>query len=164
MTPDGNNMQVLLNANDITDTITVTDEMNIDSMEPVSFERVSENSVRTTFTEGASVTVSLSFGILSFSTFFSDNFQLSSALGLMGNSDGDASNDLKYPNGTILDSNSTDSLIHEYGQSCKYILLWHLNTHNSTIVTYSATPLIQTPELWAPPSTGQLSQLSCLFN
>ena len=39
--------------------------------------------------------------------------------GLLGNFDGNVTNDFTYPNGTIININSTDREIHEYGKTCK---------------------------------------------
>lgn len=39
--------------------------------------------------------------------------------GLLGNNDGDASNDFRLKNGTLLSVNSTEEQLFEFGMSCK---------------------------------------------
>ena len=41
--------------------------------------------------------------------------------GLLGNFDGNVTNDFTMPNGTMISINSSDSDIHEYGKTCKLI-------------------------------------------
>lgn len=112
-------LQVLLNSVDITDTINDTNTSGIDmTPRPVSFQRISESSIRTHFSSGVSITVSLSFGMLNFVGALPQNLR-GLPIGLLGNFNGDTSDDLTYPNGTVLDMNSPDSFIHEFGQSCE---------------------------------------------
>ena len=112
-------MQVLLNSEDITDTINDTNTSGIGGTPTfVSFQRLSETSIRTQFSAGVSITVSLSFGMLNFLGALPQNLR-GIPVGLLGNFNGDTSDDLTYPNGTVLDMNSPDSLIHDFGQSCE---------------------------------------------
>ena len=46
--------------------------------------------------------------------------------GLLGNFDGNASNDFIFPNGTMLPVNSSDRQLHYYGQSCKCVTFMYL--------------------------------------
>ena len=112
-------LQVLLNSEDITDTINDTNTSGIGGTPTlVSFQRLSETSIRTQFSAGVSITVSLSFGMLNFLGALPQNLR-GIPVGLLGNFNGDTSDDLTYPNGTVLDMNSPDSLIHDFGQSCE---------------------------------------------
>ena len=114
-----NSLQLLLNFEDITDTITQVNDTN-DNSTLVFFERTAENSILTTFSVGVSLSVSASFGIMSFVTTVPQEMQ-GSVTGLLGNFNGDSTDDLSYRNGTMLDRNSTDRMIHELGQTCKCV-------------------------------------------
>ena len=107
---------VLLNSADITDTVQNTGDSNSNST-LVFLERTSENSILTSFSNGIAVTVSESFGLLSFVSSIPEEFQ-GMPVGLLGNFNGDSSDDLIYPNGTQLDIDSSDRMIHDFGQSC----------------------------------------------
>ena len=117
---ESGNFVVLLNSADITDTVRNVDDSNSDST-LVYFERTSESSILTSFSNGITVTVSESFGLLSFVSSIPESFQ-GMPVGLLGNFNGDSSDDLIYPNGTQLDIDSSDRMIHNFGQSCK--ILW----------------------------------------
>ena len=62
--------------------------------------------------------MSVSLGLLSFVATVPQKFE-GNASGLLGNFNGDDSDDLRYPNGTEIDINSPHRLIHDFGQSCK---------------------------------------------
>ena len=62
--------------------------------------------------------MSVSLGLLSFVATVPQEFE-GNASGLLGNFNGDESDDLRYPNGTEIDVNSPHRLIHDFGQSCK---------------------------------------------
>ena len=108
-------LQVLLNSVDITDTINGTGDL---TPRPVSFEKISENAIRTHFSAGVTIRVSLAFGMLNFVGALPQVLQ-GIPRGLLGNFNGDTSDDLIYPNGTQIDMNSPDSLVHDFGQSCE---------------------------------------------
>ena len=91
---------------------------------PVSFERISENSIRTHFSTGVTIRVTLSFGLLNFVGALPQVLQ-GIPVGLLGNFNGDTSDDLIYPNGTQIDMNSPDALIHDFGQSCELNSHWY---------------------------------------
>ena len=113
-------LQVLLNSVDITDTINDTNTSAVDmEPRPISFQRISENSIRTHFSAGVTITVSLSFGMLNFVGALPQTLQ-GIPVGLLGNFNGDPSDDLIYPNGTQIDMNSSDAQIHDFGQACEY--------------------------------------------
>lgn len=43
--------------------------------------------------------------------------------GLLGNFDGNSTNDFKAPNGDITPSNSVESVIYTFGKKCKFIFV-----------------------------------------
>ena len=73
--------------------------------------------------------------------------------GLMGNFDGNASNDFMLPNNTILNDNTTSTerqIYHNFGQQCKddwrfylktkpnfYYLLWNFVVHHDWIILFT---------------------------
>ena len=111
-------LRVLQNSVDVTNSI---NDIGVLDLTPrnVSISRVAENSIRTSFGTGVSIDVSITSGLLSFVTSLSPDFQ-GSTTGLLGNFNGDSSDDLMYRNGTIIDVDSPDDLIHDFGQSCEY--------------------------------------------
>ena len=118
-------LQVLLNSVDITDTINATNTSTAVIVEPrpISFQRISENSIRTQFSTGVTITVTLAFGMLNFVGALPQTLQ-GIPVGLLGNFNGDTSDDLIYPNGTQIDINSPDALVHDFGQSCEFYTYW----------------------------------------
>ena len=111
------NLMVLLNGNDVTSTVQNVNDTN-SNVSSIIIERIEENSVVTVFQNEVSITVSLSLGLLSFVSSFPEQFQ-QMTVGLLGNFNGDSSDDLVYPNNTVLIANATDRMIHDFGQSCK---------------------------------------------
>ena len=110
-------MQLLLNSEDITATIPYVNDTH-SSSPLVFFQRTSESSLLAAFSNGIAVTVSVSFGLLSFVASTPAELE-GTASGLLGNFNGDVSDDLMYPNGTVLDIDAIDIMIHDFGQSCK---------------------------------------------
>ncbi len=111
-------MQLLLNSEDITTTIANVNDTN-DNSSMVFFQRMTENSIQTSFSNGVGVVVSVSFGLLSFVATSPAEFEGQSR-GLLGNFNQNAVDDLTYPNGTVLSINASDSEIHDFGQTCKF--------------------------------------------
>ena len=62
--------------------------------------------------------MSLSLGLLSF-VATSPEESMGTTVGLLGNFNGDTSDDFMYRNGTFLDADASDRMIHDFGQSCK---------------------------------------------
>ena len=112
-------LELLLNSSDITDTIATVNSTNFDSS-IVSFERTEETSILSTFSNDIGITVTESLGLLSFVVTAPEEFE-GQAEGLLGNFNGDASDDYRFPDGRMISVNSTDSQIHEFGQSCKLV-------------------------------------------
>jgi hypothetical protein len=114
----GENLQVLLNGSDVTGTIPAVNDTNEEDSTLVNLERTAENSIASSFRNGVSITVSVSFGLLSFVATVPEDFQ-GNATGLLGNFNGDSSDDFIFRSGTMLDDNPSDRQIHDFGQSCE---------------------------------------------
>ena len=84
----------------------------------VDVNRTSDTSLEVTFISGVAVDVNLRVGLLSFVVKLPDQF-MGQAKGLLGNLDGNATNDFVYRNGTMIPDSSSDREIHGFGQSCK---------------------------------------------
>ena len=110
-------LHLLLNSEDITDTIPAPNDTNANST-LVFLERRSSNSILTSFINGVSITVTQSFDILNFVASIPQEYQGFST-GLLGNYNGDSSDDLMYVNGTTIAIDSPYDMVHEFGQSCK---------------------------------------------
>lgn len=52
-----------------------------------------------------------------------DGYFARNTKGLLGNNDGDASNDFQLKNGTTLAINSSEEQLFEFGSSCKLIMI-----------------------------------------
>ena len=113
-------LQLLLNSEDITHTVADVNATNSNQSSLVFFERNTESSIISSFRNGISVTISLSFGLLSFVASLPQEFQ-GITTGLLGNFNGDIEDDYMYPNGTTLDPDASDRMIHDFGQSCKFM-------------------------------------------
>lgn len=93
--------------------------------EKVAVMQLEDYTVRSTFLQNDyvhSVTVSLAadIGILSFVVNTASPLnQGITVTGLLGNLNGDPSDDFAYPNGIVLPSDATNEMLHEWGQSCK---------------------------------------------
>ena len=115
-------MQVLVNATtDITDTLLGVNDNN-ENFTSVFFRRTRSNTISALWSNGISISVSLSLGLLSFVASIPQEFR-GTTLGLLGDFNGDASDDFMYRNGTFLDADASDSMIHAFGQSCKLVTL-----------------------------------------
>ena len=91
-------LHLLLNSEDITDTIPAPNDTNANST-LVFLERKSSNSILSSFINGVSITVTQSFDILNFVASIPQEYQgFSSISGLLGNYNGDSSDDLMYVN------------------------------------------------------------------
>jgi hypothetical protein len=110
-------LRLLLNSEDITSTIPAANDTNTNST-LVFFQRVSDNSILTLFSNGISITVTTSFDILNFVAAIPQEYQ-GLASGLLGNYNGDSSDDLMYANGTVIGTDSSSEAIHDFSQSCK---------------------------------------------
>lgn len=70
---------------------------------------------------GASVMVAVSSSILHLAVEVNNDF-INSTEGLLGNLNGDPSNDFLLPDGSILSSNSSERELFEYGKQCELLI------------------------------------------
>ena len=115
--------EILLNEENITNTLLEVNATNTASS-LVNLERTTESSLAISFRNGASVSLTASFGILSFVATLPQEFQ-GNTTGLMGNFNDDPTDDLMYPNGSLL-VNATDREIHFFGQSCEHKIHYNI--------------------------------------
>ena len=77
------------------------------------------NRIESTFSNGISVTVTLLSGLLNVVAVLPQDF-MGLTQGLLGNFNGNATDDFIYPNGTMLDNDASDRMIHDFGLTCKF--------------------------------------------
>ena len=122
-------LEVLLDGRNITDEIT-NSSSNFSSFvniqrpsEMIDFmdtQRTSEmNRIESTFSNGISVSVTLLSGILNAVAVLPEEF-MGLTQGLLGNFNGNVTDDFIYPNGTMLDNDASDSMIYDFGLTCKF--------------------------------------------
>ncbi len=109
-------LTVLFNGNDISANVSNTNDSF--TTDQLSVSRDSEKALTTSFENGIGVTVTASFGMLSFVLLVPEEFR-NITRGLMGNYNGVRMDDVVFRNGTMLAANVSDRTIHEVGQSCK---------------------------------------------
>ena len=110
---------MLLNGSNITDEIT-NSSSNLNSF--VDIQRTSEmNRIESTFSNGISVTVTQLSGLLNIVAALPQDF-MGLTQGLLGNFNGNATDDFIYRNGTLLDNDASDRMIHDFGQTCKSLI------------------------------------------
>ena len=77
------------------------------------------NRIESTFSNGISVTVTLLSGLLNVVAVLPQDF-MGLSQGLLGNFNGNDTDDFIYPNGTTLDNDASDRMIHSFGLTCDY--------------------------------------------
>ena len=107
----------LVDGADVTDELIANNGTAMYSDNAISINRTSNTSVRISFMSGVGMEVALRTGFLSFLGKMPLEF-MGKQRGLLGNFDGNASNDFIFPNGTMLPVNASDRELHYYGQSC----------------------------------------------
>ena len=109
-------LEVLLDGSDITDEITNS------SFTPNSFVDIQRtpgmNQIESIFFGGISVTVTLLSGLLNAVAALPQEF-MGQTQGLLGNFNSDATDDFIYPNGTVLNNNASDRMLHDFGLTCR---------------------------------------------
>ena len=125
-------LEVLLDGRNVTDEITdsPSDFSNLVNIQrpsnittsatgsTVTSSESNMNRIESTFSNGISVTVTLLSGLLNVVAVLPQDF-MGLTQGLLGNFNGNATDDFIYPNGTMLDNSATDRMIHDFGQTCK---------------------------------------------
>ena len=115
---ESNRLVVLVNGTELTGSLISSNSTSSCDSNSVDVNRTSDTSLQLTFISGVAVDVNLRVGLLSFVVRLPDQF-MGQARGLLGNFDGNATNDFVYRNGTMIPNSSSDREIHGFGQSCK---------------------------------------------
>lgn len=97
----------------------VMSEQNSSTMDYISL-RYNDDDLIIATSSGASVMVFASSSVLHLAVEISDNF-INSTEGLLGNFNGDPSDDYLLPDGSILSSNSSERELFEYGKQCELL-------------------------------------------
>lgn len=106
-----NMVDISINVTNINDMFSDTD---------ISVTRTAENTVLSVFPSGVSVSVGVSGDIPNVVVSLPQDFR-GETQGLMGNFNGNDTDDLIFFNGTMLSSDATEREIFEFGQSCKLL-------------------------------------------
>ena len=113
---DSGGIEVFLNGTRVTNaTRNINDSI---SNVFVDITRTETNRIISSFNNGVSITVTLSSGILNFVAALPQDY-MGSTTGLLGNFNQNDTDDLRFPNGTLLEVSAMDRMIHAYGQECK---------------------------------------------
>lgn len=121
MCREGDDYEVLLDGEDISANLTEVNS-SVSRMGDVLIERSDNNTVLTSFDSGFSARVqSTAQNIPDLTLSLPRNSSLEGQIrGLLGNGNGNDTDDLIFQNGTTISTNSSDRMIHEFGQSCKF--------------------------------------------
>ena len=111
-----NETSVLLNSEDISANVSMVND-TYNTLE-VTAVRESESSHTFSFPCGIGLTTKVSSGILSFVLTVPEEMN-GTTVGLVGNFNGNITDDFIYPNGTVLSDGATDREIHTFGQACE---------------------------------------------
>ena len=111
-----NETSVLLNSEDISANVSMVND-TYNTLE-VTAVRESESSHTFSFPCGIGLTTKVSSGILSFVLTVPEEMN-GTTEGLVGNFNGNITDDFIYPNGTVLSDGATDREIHTFGQACE---------------------------------------------
>ena len=109
-------MRLLYNSMDISlNLVRVNDTY---SSNIVEITRIDDTSILSVFNNGLAVTISVSLmGMMNIIVNLPVEYD-SQTQGLMGNFNGNSTDDFIYPNGSMLDDGASDSMIHAFGQAC----------------------------------------------
>ena len=88
----------------------------------VDINKTSDTSLEVTFKSGIAVDINEKLGMLSLVVKLPDQF-MDQSHGLLGNMDGNATNEFVKRDGMMIPDSSSDSEIHSFAQSCK---LWYV--------------------------------------
>ena len=112
-----NDLVILVNGSDISSILTAVNSFI--RYDTVFLKRLADDTVRVVFSNDVAINVTLRVGLLSFVVLVPQNL-LSNAVvnGLLGNIDGNSTNEFIYRNGTVLSDDTTDRILHTFGQSC----------------------------------------------
>jgi len=85
---------------------------------PAFVEKSSNNSVAVSFPSGVGITINITAGLLVYTLEVPSSLEGTTS-GLLGNYNGDDSDEFQFRNSTMISNSSADSEIHQFGQSCK---------------------------------------------
>ena len=159
----GNNISlvVMVDGTDVTADLIAVNGSMFYSDNTVNVNRTSNTTVEVTFMSGVSVEVTLQVGLLAFNVRLPEEFMMEGR-GLLGNFDGNKSNEFVYRNGTMIPDSSSDREIHNFGQSCEDIEpVVILITVSSIQITHLHNKLYTYTPIFI--HTGQVSDSDSLF-
>ena len=112
-----NEMVILINGTNVSSNLTaVNSTVRYDT---VYLERLAEDTVTVAFSNDVTVNVTLRMSLISFVVLVPQSLLNNTDVsGLLGNIDGNRSNEFVYRNGTMLPDDSSDRILHTFGQSC----------------------------------------------
>ncbi|KAH3861667.1 hypothetical protein DPMN_024601, partial [Dreissena polymorpha] len=143
----------------------------------VAIQKNSNTSMDISLTNGITVNVKLSEGLLDLSMTIPPVYKLSMyrSTGLYGNNDGDSNNEFNLPDGTVLPNNMTDRMIHNYAEQwnvTSQTRLFHYSTGKP--ISATADPTFYPIFLDEIPKSnlteamkvcgGEASNIPCLFD
>jgi len=97
------------------------------------------NSVTVSFPSGVGITINITAGLLVYTLEVPSSLEGTTS-GLLGNYNGDDSDEFVFRNSTMISNSSSDSEIHQFGQSCKHGTC--INWYNSTVLYIDVIPCI----------------------
>ena len=110
-------MRLLYNGDDITSNLTSINDTY--SGNTVDITRTDSATISSVFSNGLAVTISVSLmSMLSIVVNVPVEYD-SQTQGLMGNFNGNNTDDFTFPNGSMLGDGATDRMIHSFGQACE---------------------------------------------
>ena len=122
-----NKLVVLINGSNISSNLTTVN--SIIRYNTVFLQRVTNDTVRVVFSNDVAVNVTLRVGLLSFNVLVPQSFlNNTNVSGLLGNMDGDNTNEFVFRNGTVLPDDTSDRILHTFGQSCNERMEGWINT------------------------------------
>ena len=112
-----NEMVILINGTNVSSNLSaVNSTVRYDT---VYLERLAEDTVTVAFSNDITVNVTLRMSLMSFVVLVPQSLLNNTDVsGLLGNIDGNRSNEFVYRNGTMLPDDSSDRILHTFGQSC----------------------------------------------
>ena len=117
-------MRLLYNSVDIGLNLTSVNDTYSGNM--VEITRTDNSSILSVFNNGLAVTISVALmGMMNIVVNLPEEYE-SQTQGLMGNFNGNSTDDFIFPNGSMLDDGSNDRMIHMFGQTCEYFTSYFL--------------------------------------
>ncbi|CAL1534931.1 unnamed protein product, partial [Lymnaea stagnalis] len=164
---------MIIYVNDIDYSARFTGSSNFSAMEEgMSIRKVNE-SLKVSTSDSVGITVSLANKLLDFTIDIEPKFQ-SMTRGLLGNFNGDSTDDLIFPNGTKLPNDTSERQIYEYGQTWaitqsesifKYVDGQNTSTFsNLTFVPIFLSEVNATVRQEAEDICGSASDLPCIYD